>query len=88
MNSSKTAVRRQVDTGLARATVVVPMLAVLAHAGDRITARVRRGDSELGASVVEWVVITALVVTMALAVGVVIATRVTGKANELDLTTP
>ena len=45
--------------------------------------RARR--AETGASAVEWVVITALLVGVALAVGVIMMKKFTGKADSLDL---
>lgn len=69
-------------------SVTVPVTAALLHTGDRLVARIRRGDRELGASTVEWVVITALLVTMVLAVGLTLYAKITAKATDLDLTTP
>jgi hypothetical protein len=41
--------------------------------------------SELGASAVEWVLISALLIGIAIAVGAIILAKLTGKANDLDL---
>jgi Flp pilus assembly pilin Flp len=41
--------------------------------------------SERGASAVEWVLITALLIGVAIAVGAIILTRLTAKANSIDL---
>ncbi len=46
--------------------------------------RVRREDMSRGASAVEWVVITAILVTLAFAVGGVIYKAVQDKAKDLD----
>jgi len=40
---------------------------------------------ERGASAVEWVVITAILVGIAVAVGAILLRRLTGKAESLDL---
>ena len=88
MNRSKTAVRRSVDAGLAQATGALPVAAALAYAGDRLVARVRRGHGARGATAVEWVVISAIIVTIVLAVGATLYSRLTDKASDLDLTTP
>lgn len=41
--------------------------------------------SERGASAVEWVLISALLIGVAIAVGAIIMSKLTGKANDLDL---
>ncbi len=41
--------------------------------------------SERGASAVEWVLISALLIGVAIAVGAIILGKLTGKANDLDL---
>ncbi|GAA1660606.1 hypothetical protein GCM10009744_62840 [Kribbella alba] len=41
--------------------------------------------SEAGASAVEWVLITALLIGVAIAVGAIILSRLTAKANSIDL---
>jgi Flp pilus assembly protein TadG len=46
-------------------------------------ARARR--SQHGASAVEWVLISALLIGIAIAVGAIILAKLTGKANDLDL---
>lgn len=53
---------------------------------DARVAHARR--SQAGASAVEWVVITALLIGIALAVGAVVMTKLRGKADSLDLNTP
>jgi len=45
--------------------------------------RARR--SERGASAVEWVLISALLIGVAIAVGAIIMSKLVGKANEIDL---
>ncbi|KQY64681.1 MULTISPECIES: Flp family type IVb pilin [unclassified Nocardioides] len=45
--------------------------------------RVRRNDD--GVSAVEWVVITALLVGIALAVGTILLTKIRGKADSINL---
>jgi hypothetical protein len=55
--------------------------------GGRI-AHARRSQSrrsQLGASAVEWVLISALLIGIAIAVGAIILAKLTGKANDLDL---
>jgi Flp pilus assembly protein TadG len=41
--------------------------------------------SQRGASAVEWVLISALLIGIAIAVGAIILAKLTGKANDLDL---
>jgi hypothetical protein len=41
--------------------------------------------SQVGASAVEWVLISALLIGIAIAVGAIILAKLTGKANDLDL---
>ena len=78
-----------------RLALVLPVLTapVLATLGllDRARHRLRTHDDpngELGASVVEWVLILAAVITIVAAVAVVITQKLTSKANQLDLSTP
>lgn len=72
--------------------VVLPVLALPVVLGlsmlDRGRRRVRRDGADAGVSVLEWVLISALVITIAGIVGAVILTKTRDKANELDLTTP
>ncbi|MDO9454773.1 Flp family type IVb pilin [Nocardioides sp.] len=49
------------------------------------TQLARRQRDERGATAVEWVVITALVVGIATAVGVILLNLITGKANSISL---
>lgn len=53
---------------------------------DARIARVRR--DEHGASAVEWVVITAILVGIAVAIGATLKTLIEGKANSINLDTP
>ena len=46
-------------------------------------AQARR--SERGASAVEWVVITAILVSIAVAVGLILTNKIKGKADSIDL---
>ncbi|MEP7088726.1 MAG: hypothetical protein ABI776_01360 [Nocardioidaceae bacterium] len=48
------------------------------------SARLRASRGERGASAVEWVVITAILITIAVAVGVIITQKLTAKANSLN----
>ncbi|MGI8753565.1 MAG: hypothetical protein ACR2MN_14885 [Acidimicrobiales bacterium] len=43
------------------------------------------GDSERGASIVEWVIIVAVLAGLAIAVGAIIVSKVTAKANGINL---
>ena len=45
----------------------------------------RAGRSEAGASAVEWVVITAILVAITLAVGLILTNKIRGKAEGIDL---
>ena len=51
-------------------------------------ARTARQAGDLGASVVEWVIISALVVGIAVAVGTILLNRLRDKANSIDFDTP
>lgn len=88
MNSTKTGLRAQLDSHLEAVTVAVPLTAVLMHQNDRLVARARRNGNDLGASTLEWVVISAIIVSIVLAVGATLYTKMTTKATNLDLTTP
>lgn len=55
---------------------------------DRARSRVIVGPRDLGASVLEWVIISALVLGITLAVGATLRTKLTDKANTIQLTTP
>ncbi len=51
-----------------------------------VRARMQRArSSEAGASAVEWVVITAILVAIAVAVGVILTQTITDKADSIDL---
>lgn len=52
---------------------------------DRALARSTDSPRDLGASVVEWVIISALLVAIAVAVGAVLLQKLTAKANSIDL---
>jgi len=75
-----------------RLLAVIPAMAVVGVLGlrvwDRGRARVHAGDSQRGASVLEWVLILAVVITIVAAVAVVVMTKLVDKSNELDLSTP
>ena len=49
-----------------------------------LRGRMARARSERGASAVEWVVITALLIGIAVAVGGIILTKLQNKANSLN----
>ena len=63
----------------------MPEITLLRIILDARIAQARR--SEAGASAVEWVVITALLIGVAIAVGAIVMTKLTSKANELNLDT-
>lgn len=50
--------------------------------------RLARARSEDGASAVEWVVITAILVGIAIALGATIKSLISDKANSINLDTP
>jgi hypothetical protein len=52
-----------------------------------LRARVTGPGSERG-DVMQWVLVTAIGVTLAVAVGAIIITKVTEKANQISTTTP
>ena len=51
----------------------------------RIAGQQRRRRSEAGASAVEWVVITAILVSVTIAVGLILTNKIKGKAEGIDL---
>lgn len=51
----------------------------------RLAAQQRRRRSEAGASAVEWVVITAILVSVTIAVGLILTNKIKGKAEGIDL---
>jgi hypothetical protein len=53
----------------------------------RVRSRALDGPRDLGASVVEWVIISALVVGIAVAVGAILLNKLKDKANSIDLNT-
>lgn len=53
-----------------------------------LAGHLAKARSERGASAVEWVVITAIVVGIATAVGLVLKNLIEGKAGEINLETP
>ncbi|HST82139.1 MAG TPA: hypothetical protein VLL08_10435 [Kineosporiaceae bacterium] len=52
---------------------------------DRALSRTGSEPRDLGASVVEWVIISALLVAIAVAVSTVLMQKLTDKANSIDL---
>ena len=66
-----------------RSPEIVYLLAVFTV----LRARVAGGDSERG-DVMQWVLVTAIGVTLAVAVGAIIISKVTEKANQISTTTP
>jgi hypothetical protein len=47
--------------------------------------RARGGEAERGASIVEWVIIVAVLAGLAIAVGAIIVSKVTAKAKGINL---
>jgi hypothetical protein len=47
--------------------------------------RLRRGDLSRGASAIEWVIISAVLGALAIAVGVIIYNKVNAKANQINI---
>jgi hypothetical protein len=65
---------------------LVPIQFLRAFLATRVAAyRQDRGDPEAGFTTVEKVVLTAVAVAAALAVGAIIMARATGKANSIPL---
>lgn len=73
--------------GLALAVSATLLLPALLGALSVRTRRMTQMKDD-GASIVEWLLITALVVGAAVAIGAIVVGKFTTKANELDLTTP
>lgn len=82
----------RVLNGMAAVAVLLPTLALPAVVGldlvDRGRRRVARSGSDTGQSILEWVLIAAVVITIAGIVGVVMITKLGDKSRDLDLTTP
>jgi Flp pilus assembly pilin Flp len=57
---------------------------LFAYAMLRRDALRRRQDSELGASAIEWAIISAIVVAAAVGLGLIITTVVKDKGNEIQ----
>lgn len=57
---------------------------LFAYAMVRRDALRRRTDSELGASAIEWAIISAIVVAAAVGLGLIITTVVKNKGNEIQ----
>jgi hypothetical protein len=53
----------------------------------RARARAIHGPRDLGASVIEWVIISAIVVVIAIAVGGILMNTISNKANSINLDT-
>lgn len=51
----------------------------------RIARAELAGDRDRGASVIEWVIITGILVALAVAVGLVIYDRITSEANSITI---
>lgn len=82
-------VRRRMDTGLNYAVAVVPALLLVVAGYNRLSARLHSDDeSDAGASMVEWVLITAFTVTVVAVIGVMIRQKLIDKTEEIDFTTP
>jgi hypothetical protein len=47
--------------------------------------RLRRGDLSRGASAIEWVIISAVLGALAIAVGLIIYNKVNAKANQINI---
>lgn len=81
-----------VSAATGRLGAVVPLVALVGVLGlqvlDRGRARLHAGDPQRGASVVEWVLILGVVITIVAAVAVVVRTKLIDKSNQLDLSTP
>jgi hypothetical protein len=60
---------------------------LIRHRIDRALARSGETVRDRGASVVEWVIISALLVAIAVAVGGLLMTKLTDKAKSIDLNT-
>lgn len=86
---SATQVRRRMDTGLDHAVAFIPALLLVVAGYDKLSARLHSdGESDRGASVVEWVLLTAFTVTIVAVIGVAIRQKLVTKTNEIDFTTP
>ncbi len=89
---TSTKVANSILAGGDRAALAAPALALplLTALGlfQRARRRLRHGDHQGGASIVEWVLIVAITAAIVIGVGVILTGKFTAKATELDLTTP
>lgn len=61
------------------------LLAFFGNLRDRV---IRHGDDPERGDVMQWVLITAIGVTLAVAVGAILIAKITAKANSITTTTP
>lgn len=66
-----------------QAWLLAQVIGVYDWGADRV-ARMRGQDRDRG-DIPGWVIVTAVVVTLAIAIGVIITNKVTTKANNIDL---
>lgn len=63
---------------------ITPLLAMLSALRARAAAALDDENRSKGASAIEWVIITAIAATIALAVGVILTNLITSKANSIS----
>ena len=78
---------RRTRTALTAVTAVFPELAVGIALWEAWHARVRGDDPERG-DAIQWVILTAVGAAIAITVGTIIYSKLTSKANNIDVTTP
>jgi hypothetical protein len=74
-------------TALTAVTALFPELAVGIAVWEAWHARVRGEDPERG-DAIQWVILTAVGAAIAITVGTIIYSKLTSKANNIDVTTP
>ena len=68
--------------------MATPELAVLRTYHRAAWLRARRTDTDRGEMAMGWVLVAAITITIVLAVGGILLSKMQTKANSLDLTTP
>jgi hypothetical protein len=68
--------------------MVTPELAILRTYHQAARLRTKRAGVDRGEMAMGWVLVAAITITIVIAVGTILLTKMRTKANSLDLTTP
>jgi hypothetical protein len=83
-----TAPLRRRLSGVTGLIAVLPEAALLLALYDGLRTRLRTGGGSDRGDTVQWVILTAIGAAIAITVGTIIYTKLTAKANQIDVTTP